>query len=346
MAALQQLAELVGGRVVGDSGVEILRVAPIDRAGEDEITFLTNPKYLPLLDKCKASAVIVTPGVEVTSTNLVICSNPYLAFAKILTHLQCPPLQSAGVLPGAYIAESARYGENVTIHPGCVVGENVTIGNGATLFPGVIIYNDVVIGDNCILHAGSIVREECQLGDRVILQPSAIIGSDGFGFAPDGTSYYKIPQVGIVVLEDDVEIGACCCIDRAALGETRIQRGTKLDNMVHIAHNVTVGEDTVITAQVGIAGSSRVGNHCTFGGQSGVVGHVKVGDNVTIGGRGVVANNLEVDGKNTVFSGFPAIPHKTWLKAAMTLSKLPEMRKKISKLEKQLEQLESVNKES
>lgn len=346
MATLQLLAELVGGKVVGDSSKDILRVVPIDRAGEGEITFLTNPKYLPLLDKCKASAVIVTPGVEVDSANLLVCSNPYLAFAKILTHLQCPPVQSAGILPGAYVAESARCGENVTIHPGCVIGENVSIGSGTTLYPGVVIYNDVAIGDNCIIHAGSIVREECQLGDRVILQPSAIIGSDGFGFAPDGTRYYKIPQVGIVVLEDDVEIGACCCIDRAALGETRIQRGTKLDNMVHIAHNVAVGEDTVITAQVGIAGSSRVGNHCTFGGQSGVVGHVKVGDNVTIGGRGVVANNLDADENASVFSGFPAIPHNEWLKAAMSFNKLPEMRKQIKKLEKRLKQLESDKKES
>ena len=345
MATLQQLADLVGGQIVGNSEQEISRVAPIDSAGEGEISFLSNPKYLPLLSGSEASAVIVAPGVE-ADKNLLVCANPYLAFARILTHLQGPPMRTAGIRPGAHVAESVRCGEDVTIHPGCVVGENVTIGDGTTLYPGVILYDDVVIGRDCILHAGSIVREECRLGDRVILQPSAVIGSDGFGFAPDGPRYYKIPQVGIVVLEDDVEIGSCTCVDRAALGETRICRGTKLDNLVQIGHNVVVGEDTVMAGQAGVAGSTKIGKHCTFGGQVAVTGHIKVGDNVIIAGRGGVTNTIAGGERPQMFSGFPTVPHKDWLKASMSFVKLPEMRKEIKKLQKQVEQLQSKLKES
>jgi UDP-3-O-[3-hydroxymyristoyl] glucosamine N-acyltransferase len=346
MATLQQLADLVGGRIEGDPAQRISRVAPIDSAGEGEITFLSNPKYLPLLSGSAASAVIVAPGVAAAGRNLLVCANPYLAFARILTHLQSPPSRPAGIRPGAHVAESARCGEDVTIYPGCVVGEDVVIGSGTTLFPGVVVYDDVVIGKDCVLHAGSIVREQCRLGDRVILQPAAVIGSDGFGFAPDGPRYYKIPQVGIVVLEDDVEIGACTCVDRATLGETRICRGTKLDNLVQIGHNVVVGEDTVMAGQAGIAGSTKVGRHCTFGGQAAVTGHIKVGDNVIIAGRGGVTNTIEGGEHPRMLSGFPTVPHKDWLKATMSFAKLPDMRKEIKKLQKQVEQLQAELKES
>jgi len=340
MAKLQDLARLVEGHVVGDGSVEVCRVAPIDTARSGDLTFLSNPKYRSQLTVTEATAVIVPPGIEVDGKTTLVCANPYLAFAKILTHLQGPQFPESGVSSQAHVADSVCCGDSVSIHPGCVVGENVIIGDGTVLLPGVVIYDNVRIGKDCILHANAVVREGSRLGDRVILQPSAVIGSDGFGFAPDGSSYYKIPQVGIVVLEDDVEIGSCACIDRAALGETRIARGTKLDNMVHIAHNVQIGEDTVITAQVGIAGSSKVGNHCTFGGQSAVAGHVTMGDNITIGGKGGVTNNLKTEDAPQVLSGFPAINHREWLKAAMTFGHLPEMRKKINQLEKTLAQLQ------
>ena len=346
MATLQQLAELVGGQVEGDASCEIGRVAPIDSAGEGEITFLANPKYLSKLGTTGAAAIIVAPGIDLPERNLLVCANPYLAFAKVLTCLQAPPLPVRGLLPGAHVADSARLGENVTIHPGCVVGENASIGAGTTLFPGVVIYADVEIGKECILHAGSVVREGCRLGDRVILQPSAVIGSDGFGFAPDGARYYKIPQVGIVVLEDDVEIGACSCIDRAALGETRISRGSKLDNLVQIGHNVVVGEDTVMAGQAGVAGSTRIGRHCTFGGQSAATGHIEVGDNVIIAGRGAVTNNVAGGDRPQMLSGFPAINHKDWLKASTSFAKIPQMRKEIKNLQRQIEQLQSMIEES
>lgn len=342
MAKLQQLADLVRGEVRGDSELDIFRVAPIDQAQEGDITFVANPKYLAQLKDCRASAVILAPGIEAPGMNLIICKNPYLAFAKILTCLQVPERPVKGLMSGAWVAESAVVDSLATVYPGCVVGEGVTIGAGTTLYPGVIIYDNVTIGSDCVLHAKSVVREDCRLGDRVILQPAVIIGSDGFGFAPDGTGYYKIPQVGIVVLEDDVEIGSNSCVDRAALGETRIRRGTKLDNLVQIAHNVVVGEDCILVSQSGIAGSTRVGNNCTFGGQAAIAGHLKIGDNVMIGGRGGATNDVT---SNQILSGLPLMPHKQWLRATMTLPKLPEMRKEMKQMKKRLEELESLLKE-
>ncbi|MEA3363081.1 MAG: UDP-3-O-(3-hydroxymyristoyl)glucosamine N-acyltransferase, partial [Thermodesulfobacteriota bacterium] len=316
MAKLQQLADLVGGEIKGDADVDIFQVAPIDQAQQGDITFVANPKYLAKLDDCQASAVILAPGIDATGMDLIICKNPYLAFARILTFLQVSNRPVKGVMPGAWVADSAIVDKTATIYPGCVVGEGVSIGAGSTLYPGVVIYDDVTIGQDCLLHAQSIVREGCRLEDRVILQPAVVIGSDGFGFAPDGDSYYKIPQVGIVVLEDDVEIGSNSCVDRAALGETRIRRGTKLDNLVQIAHNVNVGEDCILVSQTGIAGSSTIGNHCTFGGQAAIAGHLKVGDNVMIGGRGGATGNVD---SNQILSGLPLMPHKQWLRATMTL---------------------------
>ncbi len=342
MAKLEQLADLVGGQIVGDSQVEINRIKTIDQAAAGDLTFLTNPKYLPYLEKCQASAIILAPGVEVTGKNLLICTNPYLAFAKILKALQGETYRSVGIMSGSYISPSAKIGENVSIYPGCFVGENVVIGENTMVFPNTVIYDDVQIGQDCLIHAGCLIREQTQIGNRVILQPGAVIGSDGFGFAPDGESYFKIPQVGIVVLEDDVEIGSCSCIDRAALGETRIKKGCKLDNMVQVAHNVEVGEDSVIAAQTGFSGSSKIGRHATFGGQSAVTGHVKLGDNITIAGKGGASQNLE---GGQIYSGTPAIPHKQWLKASLIFGKLPEMRREMSALSKRLQELEEKLKE-
>jgi UDP-3-O-[3-hydroxymyristoyl] glucosamine N-acyltransferase len=342
MVRLKKLAELVGGQVIGDPQVEIYRVRTIDQAAEGDLTFLTNPKYLPYLDKCQASAIIVSPGIEAAGKTLLVSANPYLAFAKILTELRGETYRPVGIMPGATVAESARVGQNVSIFPGCVIGENVTIGDNSMIFPNVVIYDDVVVGQDCLIHAGCLIREQTQIGNRVTLQPGAVIGSDGFGFAPEGESYFKIPQVGIVVLEDDVEIGSCCCIDRAALGETRIKKGCKLDNMVQVAHNVVIGEDSVIAAQTGFSGSCQIGRHATFGGQSAVTGHVKLGDNITIAGKGGATGNLE---GNQVYSGTPAIPHKKWLKSSLVFAKLPDMRREISSLRKRLIELEEQLKE-
>ncbi len=340
---LGELAELVGGTVNGDRAVQIRRLAPIDAAGEGEITFITNPKYLPRLQDTPASAIIVTAEMAIPGRNLLVTANPYLAFAKIQTFLQGPRPAPQGILPGAHVHPGATIPQETTIHPGCVIGDGVRIGKGTILYPGVILYDQVVVGEDCTLHSGVIVREGCRIGNRVILQPSAIIGADGFGFAPDGEHYHKIPQVGIVLIEDDVEIGSATCIDRAALGVTRIRRGVKIDNLVQIAHNVDIGEDTVIVSQVGIAGSSRIGRHCTFGGQAAVAGHITIGNHVTLGARGGASNNV---GDNQLLSGVPAIPHKEWLKASMVFTKLPEMRKELHRLKKQLAEIEMRSKEN
>lgn len=339
MATLQALAQLVGGTVVGDPQQEVVKLAPLDQAGPGDITFLANPKYLPMLGATKATAVLVSPGVEAPAgVNLIVCANPYLAFAKVLTELHVQRPAPLGVVAGATVDASAELGAEVTVHPGCVVGRNVRIGRGTILYPNVVLYDGVVVGEDCTLHAGVVVREGCRLGHRVVVQPNAVIGGDGFGFAPDGERYYKIPQVGIVVIEDDVEIGAASCIDRAALGVTRIGAGCKFDNLVQIAHNVVVGENTVMAAQAGIAGSAKVGRHCTLGGQAAITGHISVGDGLTFGGRAGVTGSIA--GKpGEVYSGIPAIPHKEWLKASMSLNKLPDLRREVARLRRQLDDL-------
>jgi UDP-3-O-[3-hydroxymyristoyl] glucosamine N-acyltransferase len=343
LATLKELAALVDGKVVGDELLEVTRVAPLNAAHPGDITFVASPKHLAGLKATRASAVILFPGADPGSLPAIFCDNTYLAFAKVLTHLQVRRPAPRGILPGARVADSAQLAADVTVHPGCVVGERVCIGTGTILYPNVVLYDDVVIGDDCTLHAGVIIREGCRIGHRVILQPSAIIGSDGFGFAPDGEGYFKIPQVGIVEIENDVEIGSATCVDRAALGVTRIRRGVKIDNLVQIAHNVVVGEDTVIVSQVGIAGSTEIGRHCTFGGQSATAGHLKIGDYVTVGGRGAVAGHVQ---SRQVVSGTPAIDHQDWLKASMSFAKLPEMRREVNRLKRQLAELTDKIKES
>ena len=340
MAKLRELAALIDACIVGDPEIEIRRMATIDQAQTGDITFLANPKYLPLLAATQASAVIISSEVEAPAElNLLQCANPYLAFAKVLTFLHVQRPEPQGISPRAVVDPSAEIAAGVTIHPGCVVGARVKIGAQTILNPNVVLYDDVSIGEGCTIHAGVVIREGCRIGQRVIIQPAAVIGSDGFGFAPDGESYYKIPQIGIVVIEDDVEVGSCSCIDRAALGVTRLGQGVKLDNMVHIAHNVSIGAHTVIAAQTGIAGSSKIGRHCTFGGQSSVAGHITAGDNLTVGGRGALAGHTA--GGQTV-SGVPAIPHRDWIKASMIFAKLPTMRKEMMRMQQEINRLKNI----
>ena len=335
--SLADLAKLVGGCVSGDPSTAISGVAPLDLAGSEHISFLANPKYQAKLADCQAAAVIVHPSLQGSiQVPLLLADNPYLAFAKILTFFEVPPFVGQGVLQGAHVHPDASICENVTIEPGCVVCAGATIGKGTHLHPNVVIGSDAVLGENCLLHANVTVREKSVIGNRVIIQPGAVIGADGYGFAPDGQSYYKIPQVGYVIIEDDVEIGACSCIDRGTLGITRVARGVKIDNLVQVGHNAQIGEDTLLVAQVAIAGSTVIGKHCVFGGQSAVVGHIKIGDNVTLAARGGIPNNVE-DNQN--LAGAPAMPHREWLKATMTIPHLPEMRRELKQLKKQVDEL-------
>jgi len=335
MASLADIAAQIGGHVVGDASLEIRRVAPIDEAREGDLTFISNPKYVAKLETTQASAVIAAPGVQTERLSLVVCGNPYLAFARAVEFLHVSRSAPLGVMDGAHVHPEATLGDGVTIHPGCVVSAGARVGDGTVLHPGVILYSDAEVGNNCLLHANVIVREGCRLGDRVIVQPGAVIGSDGFGYASDGDRYVKIPQVGIVEIGDDVEIGAASCVDRAALGVTRIGRGTKIDNLVQIGHNVVIGEDTILVSQVGIAGSTVCGRNVVMGGQVGVAGHLSIGDRVMVAAKSGVHND-QPDG--SVIAGIPAFAHKNWLRASIAFQKLPDLVKEIRSFRRMFEE--------
>lgn len=332
-----ELAEYLGGTVQGDGTVVISGLGPLETAGPDALTFLANPKYAAKIAETSAGAVLMAPGGERHGRTAIEVANPYLGFAKLLKLFYTSPHRPEGVMPAAIVSETASIGEDVSIYPGACVGRNAVIGNRTVIHSGAVIYADTTIGEDCIIHANAVVRERCRIGNRCVIQPGAVIGSDGFGYAPDGTGYYPIPQVGIVVLEDDVEIGANSCIDRAAIEVTRICRGTKLDNLVQVAHNCTIGEDCMIVSQVGISGSTRIGNHVTLAGQVGVAGHITIGDNVLVGAQSGVPSSLPA---NAAYSGTPTMPHKEWLKSAMVVPRLPELKKTVSSLEKRIAELE------
>lgn len=335
---LQELADYLGGTVRGDATLTVNGLAPLETAGPDKVTFLANPKYAAKVAETRAGAVLMAPGGEAYGRNVIELDNPYLGFAKLLTLFYTAAHPPLGVMPEAVIGTNVTLGEGISIYPGAVVGNNVTIGDRVVIHPGAVIYDGATVGDDSVIHANAVVRERCRLGKRCKLQPGAVIGSDGFGYAPDGPSYYPIPQIGIVVLEDDVEIGANSTVDRAALEVTLIKRGTKLDNLVQVAHNCQIGEDCMIVSQVGIAGSSKIGNHVTLAGQVGVVGHVSIGDNVIVGAQAGVPSALA---PNAYYSGSPAMPHKDWLRVMGVLPRLPDMRKKVSELEKKIAALEA-----
>ena len=263
---LRELAEYLGGKVIGDETVAVNGLAPLENAGPDKITFLANPKYAAKVATTGAGGVLMAPGGERYGRSVIELANPYLGFAKLLTLFYTAPRPDLGVSPQACVAADARLGEGVSVYPGASIGSGVVIGSRCVVHPGAVIYAGVTIGNDTVIHANAVIRERCRIGSRCIIQPGAVIGSDGFGYAPDGTGYYRIPQIGIVVLEDDVEIGANTTIDRAALETTLVRRGTKLDNLVQVAHNCQIGEDCMIVSQVGISGSAKIGNHVTLGG--------------------------------------------------------------------------------
>lgn len=336
---LKEIAEHIGGRVIGDPDVTVCGLASLDDAVEGQIVFLANPKLAAKVAQCKATAVILPPGADGFGKQIIETKNPYLAFAKVLTLFHAPKLPAKGVMSGAYISPDAILGHDITVYPGACIAERVRIGDRAVIYPGAVIYEDVVIGDDVVIHANVSIRERCRIGSRVIIHNGAVIGSDGFGYAPDGKSYYKIPQIGIVVIEDDVEIGANTTIDRAALDRTIIGKGCKLDNLVQVAHNVIIGENTVMAAQVGVAGSTKIGRNVTVGGQVAFAGHIEVADNTMLGGRAGVTSSITTAG---IYSGLPVIDHKDWLKSSIVFAKLPDMRKTLKSLEKRIVELENL----
>jgi UDP-3-O-[3-hydroxymyristoyl] glucosamine N-acyltransferase len=335
---LKQLADFLGGTVRGDETCQVNGLAPLDAAGPDKITFLANPRYASKVAETGAGAVLMEAGGEAYGRNVIEVTNPYLSFAKLLTLFYVRKAAAQGVMKDARIGSNVTLGNDITIHPGACVGDNVTIGDRSVIHPGAVIYPGVAIGCDTLIHANAVIRERCRIGSRCVIQPGAVIGSDGFGYAPDGQGYYPIPQIGIVVLEDDVEVGANTCIDRAALEVTLIRRGTKLDNLVQIAHNCQIGEDCMIVSQVGISGSTKIGTHVTLAGQVGIAGHLTIGDNVMIGAQSGVPGSLPA---NAGYSGSPVMPHKDWLKAMAVMPRLPELRKSLAAMEKRIAELEA-----
>lgn len=339
---LWELADYVDGKVVGDGQVVIDKVAAIDEAGPGSITFLAHRRYQPFLVSSAASAIIVGPGVLKNSAaqpgrGYLETANPYLAFAKILQLFNPPARQNGQVSAFACIDASASIGEEVTVFPHVFVAAQAKVGHRTVLYPGVFLGAASEVGDDCVLHANVVVRDGCRVGNRVILHAGTVVGSDGFGYAREGDARVKIPQVGIVKIEDDVEIGANTTIDRATLGQTVIGRGTKIDNLVQIAHNVTIGENSVIAAQTGIAGSTRIGKHVTLAGQVGVVNHIQIGDGATIGPQSGVAQSVPAGA--VLSSGIAAAPHQEWLKVMALLPQLPKLWNLVRGLERQVSEL-------
>jgi len=333
---LRELAEQLGCELLGDGEVELRGVGGLDQAGPGELSFLANPRFAPQLATTRASAVIVGAGQE-TSLPRLVADNPYLAFARAVGLLLPVRTPAPGVDPSAQVHPSAVLGAGVHVAALAVVGARARIGARSVLHPHVVVYEDAVVGEDCLLHAGVHVRERCRLGDRVVVQNGAVIGGDGFGFVRDREGrYHKIPQVGVVVIEDDVEIGALSAIDRASLGETRIGHGSKLDNLVQVGHSVSVGADGILCAQVGIAGSSRLGSNVTLAGQVGVADHTTVGDGVIATGQTGLRGVVE---PKAIVSGSPSIENRAWLRSTAVFAKLPELQKRLHELEKKLESL-------
>ncbi len=335
--SLGELAELVGGEVRGSRDLVIRDVAPLADARPDELSFLANPKYRDQALESAAGAILLATPIDGMRAAQVLCENPYLAMAQIATHLHPTRSYPPRIQTGAHVDAGARVDESAHVAAGAVVDDGAEIGPHAVVGANCVVGPGARLEAHAFMHPGSKLLERCVLGERSILQAGAVIGSDGFGYAPDARGKrVKIPQVGVVVIESDVEIGANSTIDRATFGRTVIGSGTKIDNLVQIAHNVRTGEDCVIVAQSGVAGSTTLGDRVIMGAQTGSVGHVHLASGVTLAARAAAATNLE----EGIYGGVPAVPHRDWLKFTATLPKLPELRRKIRELERQLRALE------
>jgi len=334
---LKEIAEKLELQLRGPGDVLINGLAGLESAGPDELSFLSNPRYVTRLKDSKAGAVILAPEAPEVSMPSLVSENPYLSFAQAIELFYLPPQAVRGIHPTAWIADSAQIGGECSIGAHVTIGEGAVIGERAVIYPNVTIYPGAVIGDDFIAHSNSVVREYCRIGNRVILQNGAVIGADGFGFAPRADkSYYKIVQSGIVVLEDDVEIGANSCVDRSTLGESRIGRGTKLDNLVQIGHGTTLEEHNVLAAQTGVAGSVKMGSYNVLAGQVGISGHITIGDGSIFSAQTGVARSVK---DNSVLSGTPEMDSGLWKKNYLLMHKFPEVNKAVNKLVKEVEEL-------
>jgi len=334
---LRDIAQHIDATLVvpqgANSEIAITGVAPVQDARTGQLTFVSNPEYLRFVATTGASAIILGNSNETLTIPQLVARNPYLAFARAAQLFAPKPRESGVISPAAHVAVSARIGHQVTAYPTVVIAEGAVIGDRVTLYPGVFVGRNAVIGDDTVAYPNTVIMDSCVIGKRVILHAGTVIGADGFGFAVGEGSIHKIPQVGIVVIEDDVELGAACTVDRAAMGETRIKRGTKFDSKVHIGHNALIGEHCLFAAHTAVAGSAKVGNWVMAGGHSGIAGHLSVGDGAQIGAMTGVIKDAKA--KET-YLGFPAIPAREWRRQQVHLKRLADYEKRIKMLEQRL----------
>lgn len=335
------IAGFLKGEIVGDPEIKVNTIAKIEEGHPGALSFLANPKYEHYLYSTKSSIVLVNKSFEPTAkveATLIKVENAYESFASLLQLIDQSRPRKKGVHPSAIIEPSAIVGANIYIGPFVYVGENCVIGDGCSIYPHVYIGDRTQLGEKCTINAGVKIYHECVIGNNCVIHAGSVIGSDGFGFAPQSeTEFMKIPQLGNVVIEDNVEIGANVAIDRATMGSTIIRKGVKLDNLIQIGHNVEVGENTVMAGQTGVAGSSKIGKNCMFAGQVGIAGHLKIADGTKIGAQSGIPGDVKKE--NSVLLGYPAMDHRDYLRSSIIFRKLPEMKTKIEELEKQVELL-------
>lgn len=336
--SISEIAAIVGGQIAGDGNVMISGIRPIGEAGGHDLSFIANVKYVKMLATTQAGAVLVQPGTTADGKNLIFVKDPYAAFAKLMAVFYPPDHGRTGVSADAYIEEGAQVSPEATVFPRCFISAGAKVDRGAVIYPGVFIGRQASIGEDSILYANVSIYAGCIIGKRVILHSGVVVGADGFGFAAPGAENAKIPQVGIVQIDDDVELGANTTVDRATMGKTWIGRNVKIDNLVQVAHNVVIGENSAIAAQTGISGSTTIGKSVMIGGQAGIVGHISIGDRCMIAAASGIPKNLP---EGQVVGGTPALPLKEYLKVEICKTKLPAMRAKLERLIKQVEQLEA-----
>ncbi len=335
----QQIADFLQGQVVGNPDVKVSDFSKIEEGKPGTLTFLANPKYESYIYDTKADIVLVNDNFIPTqsiSATLIKVPNAYSSLAQLFQLAEKAKGKKSGIEPMSFVSETANISDSVYIGAFAYIGNRATVGNGTQIYPQVFVGEDVSVGDNVILYPGVKIYAGCKIGNNCIIHAGAVIGSDGFGFAPDGEKFNKIPQMGLVIIEDDVEIGANTTIDCATLGSTIIRSGVKLDNLIQIAHNVEIGENTVIAAQTGIAGSSKVGKNCMFGGQIAVSGHITIGDRVKIGGQSGIANNQKSD---QVLLGTPSMPASDCARSYAVIKNLPALQREVTSLKREIEEL-------
>lgn len=331
----EQIADILGGEIVGNPQVEVSKISKIEEGVEGALTFLANPKYIPYIYKTKASIAIVNKDFEPEKkvfTTLIKVEDAYKSFSKILEYYNQVKLNKFGIEQPSFVSNSSKLGKDIYVGAFSYIGENVVLGDNVKVFPSAFIGDNVTIGDNSVVFSGAKIYSETIIGSHCVINSGAIIGSDGFGFAPDANGEYsKIPQIGNVILENFVDVGAATTIDRATLGSTVIRKGVKLDNQIQIAHNVEIGKNTVIAAQTGVAGSTKIGEGCQIGGQVGIAGHLTIGNGVRIQAQSGIGRNIK---DNEILQGSPAFGYGDWNKSYVYFKNLPKLAKTINKLEK------------